>query len=546
MAAIDPPPLMAAPASRICAVVPKGISACLLVALILFANEITKRLPKSRSAKSQLLPLPPGPKAWPILGCIPEMVRNRPAFRWIHCLMKEMNTEIASIRLGSVHVIPVTCPEIAREILKKQDAVFADRPKSMAAKAFSGGYITAVITPNSEQWKKMRRVLTSEIICPSKHKWLHNRRSMEADNLVKYVFYESTTNGGTVNLRCASRHYCGNVIRRLVFNKRYFGDVVPANGGPTKDEERHVDALFNSLNYLYAFCVSDYLPMLVGLDLDGHEKIVKETVRTINELHEPIINERIQQWHKDDVDGSKKKVPEDLLDVLITLKDGNGKPLLTPAEIKAQSTEIMMAAVDNPSNAVEWVMAEMINKPQLLKLAVEEIDRVVGKERWVQESDIPQLNYIKSCIREAFRLHPIAPFNVPHVALSDTVVTGYRIPKGSHVLLSRLGIGRNPKIWDDPLEFKPERHMGGQAEVVLTEPDLRFISFSTGRRGCIAATLGTTMSVMLLARLIQGFDWSMPPVNPKIDLSESAADLSLAKELVARAVPRLAAHLYPA
>ncbi|KAL3728887.1 hypothetical protein ACJRO7_033467 [Eucalyptus globulus] len=205
-----------------------------------------------------------------------------------------------------------------------------------------------------------------------------------------------------------------------------------------------------------------------------------------------------------------------------------------------------MAAVDNPSKAVEWTMAEMINRPELLKKAKEEVDRVVGKERLVQESDIPQLNCIKACAREAFRLHPIAPFNVPHVALSDAVMASYRIPKGSHILISRMGLGRNPKVWDEPLKFKPERHITSDTEeVVLAEPDLRFISFSMGRRGCIATQLGTTMTVMLLARLIQGFNWSLLVNNSSINLKESKDDLSFAEPLVAQAKPCLAKHLYP-
>lgn len=112
----------------------------------------------------------------------------------------------------------------------------------------------------------------------------------------------------------------------------------------------------------------------------------------------------------------------------------------------------MLATVDNPSNAIEWAMAEMIANPEILEKAVEEMDRVVGKKRLVQESDLPQLNYVKACAREAYRLHPIAPFNVPHESLSDTTVAGYFIPKGSHVLLSRRGLGRNPNVWDDPLK----------------------------------------------------------------------------------------------
>ncbi|KAK8654049.1 hypothetical protein V6N13_128029 [Hibiscus sabdariffa] len=92
----------------------------------------------------------------------------------------------------------------------------------------------------------------------------------------------------------------------------------------------------------------------------------------------------------------------------------------------------------------------MLNKPETLQKAKDELDSVVGKDRLV-----PQLNYVKACAREAFRLHPISPFNPPHVSLTDTTVAGYFIPNGSHVILSRLGLGRNPRVWDEPNEFKP-------------------------------------------------------------------------------------------
>ena len=71
----------------------------------------------------------------------------------------------------------------------------------------------------------------------------------------------------------------------------------------------------------------------------------------------------------------------------------------------------------------------MKNKPQTLQRTIEELDRVVGTHRLVQESDFPELNYIKSCAKEAFRLHPVAPFNVPHVSMSMTIVAGYFIPR---------------------------------------------------------------------------------------------------------------------
>lgn len=121
----------------------------------------------------------------------------------------------------------------------------------------------------------------------------------------------------------------------------------------------------------------------------------------------------------------------------------------------------MLAIFDSPSNSIEWAMAEMLNQPRMFEKALHELNSVVGKDRLVQESDICNLNYIKACVREAFRLHPVAPFNLAHATTADSTVAGYFIPKGSHVIVSRLGLGRNPEVWDEPLTFNPDRHMNG-------------------------------------------------------------------------------------
>jgi len=70
---------------------------------------------------------------------------------------------------------------------------------------------------------------------------------------------------------------------------------------------------------------------------------------------------------------------------------------------------------------------------------VEELDRVVGKQQLVQESYFAQLNYVEACAREAFRLNPVAPLNIPHVSMTDTVVSNHFILQGSYAILSRLG-----------------------------------------------------------------------------------------------------------
>ncbi|XP_027157538.1 phenylalanine N-monooxygenase-like isoform X2 [Coffea eugenioides] len=443
-------------------------------------------------------PLPPGPKSLPFVGCIFQMLRNRPTFEWMHKIMHEMNTEIACFRLGGIHVIPVTSPEIAREFLKKQDSIFSSRPVCMSAELPSSKYLSAVLSPSGNQQKKMKKIVISSVLSPAKHRWLHGKRIKEADHLVNYILNQcnNSLTGGEVNIRIAARHYCGNVTRRLFFDKRFFGRGTE-DGGPGTEEVEHVEALFTILDHLFAFSLSDYVPWMRSFDMDGHEKILSMAVGSVR-------------------------------------KDGTGRPLLTTEEIKAQIMELMLAAVDNPSNAIEWVLAEMLNQPELLQKATQELDTVVGRDRLVQEFDLPRLKYIKACIKEAFRLHPISPFNVPHVSTQDTIVGGYFIPKGSHVLLSRLGLGRNPRIWEDPLKFKPERHLEDldELKVDLNNQELHLLSFGIGRRGCPGVQLGSTMSIMLLARLLHSFTWEIPRGLSRIDLTESP--------LFAIAKPRLA------
>ncbi|KAK8674310.1 hypothetical protein V6N13_112603 [Hibiscus sabdariffa] len=221
--------------------------------------------------------LPPGPKPLPIFGNLPQLIKFKKkssVSHWIHSIMKEMNTEIACIRLGNVHVIPVTCPEICREFLKNHDTDFASRPLTMATDVLSKGHLGPLFAPSGDQWKKMKRVMVSEMLSKARHQWFYEKRVEEADNLVRYVHNQckNSDEDGLVNLRVAARHYCGNVMRKLMFNQRYFGEG-KADGGPGFEEEEYIEAIFTALAYVYSFCISDYLPFLRDLDLEGRRQL---------------------------------------------------------------------------------------------------------------------------------------------------------------------------------------------------------------------------------------------------------------------------------
>ncbi|KAJ0984262.1 hypothetical protein J5N97_002618 [Dioscorea zingiberensis] len=305
----------------------------------------------------------------------------------------------------------------------------------MSSGYYSRGYLGLIVSPLGDQWEKMRKVVMVELLNPSRIKRTVNLRAEEADHLVRYIY------------------------RQCMLSDDVKIDV---RLGLSEDEIEHVEAAFTITNFLYAFSLSDLVPWLGWLDLDGHGRTVKEAVGVINKYHDPIIEERIEKRRRrggDHIHGwPREEILEDLLDLMIGLKNENGEPLLSVDEINVQVTELFLAAVDNPSNVVEWAIAELINQPEILRRAVAELDDVVGKQRLVQESDLSKLHFIRSIARESMRLHPVTAFNLPHHSTADTVVAGYHIPRGTSVLLNRVGLGRNPKVWEEPTRFNPDTY----------------------------------------------------------------------------------------
>lgn len=158
------------------------------------------------------------------VGCLPAMLTtNSPTYEWIHAVMKQFNTEIACIRLGNTYVIPVTSPELAVEFLKTHDSIFASRSSiSNTVNVLTRGFLTTAFSPLGDQWKKMRRILASEIFNPSTLNQMLGHRIDEVDSLLHYIFnHKSDT---MIYLRSITQHYCGKIIRRMLFNRRYYGN----------------------------------------------------------------------------------------------------------------------------------------------------------------------------------------------------------------------------------------------------------------------------------------------------------------------------------
>jgi 4-hydroxyphenylacetaldehyde oxime monooxygenase len=169
----------------------------------------------------------------------------------------------------------------------------------------------------------------------------------------------------------------------------------------------------------------------------------------------------------------------------------------------------------------EWTMAEVLRNPEVQRKAQAELDEVVGRDRRVRESDLPNLKYLKAVVKEALRLHPIIPTLVPHQSNTACKAFGYDIPARTQLLVNVWAIGRDPAVWADPLEFDPERFLGGgrHAQTDFGGKAFELLPFGSGRRMCMGMPLGALLVEAGVATLLHCFAWSLPT---DLDMSEGA------------------------
>jgi tryptamine 5-hydroxylase len=177
--------------------------------------------------------------------------------------------------------------------------------------------------------------------------------------------------------------------------------------------------------------------------------------------------------------------------------------------------DIFVAGSDTSFAALEWVMTELLRHPRVLKKAQDEIRRVIGDKGSVEESDVGDLHYLRAIIKETFRLHPVIPLLVTRESVAPCTLGGYHIPAGTRVFINTFAMGRDPEIWDRPLDFSPERfesnnNGGGATADVVMDPDYKLLPFGGGRRGCPGYMFALATLQLSLASMLYHFDWALP------------------------------------
>ncbi|KAF8704447.1 hypothetical protein HU200_031400 [Digitaria exilis] len=322
-----------------------------------------------------------------------------------------------------------------------------------------------------------------------------------------------------------------NVITRMVLGKRLF-DAAGDNGAAAADgpvsSMAEFKCMMDELLLLNGVLnVGDWIPWLDCLDLQGYVRRMKRIGERFSAFIDHFVDEHAERRRRE----GDNFVARDMVDVLMQIADDPAFEVqIGRVGVKAFTQDLIVCGTDSSSSTVEWAISELLKKPSIFATVTDELDRVVGRGRWITEKDLTCLPYLMAIVKETMRMHPIVPLLVPRVAREDAAVAGYDIPKGTMMLIN---------------EFTPERFVGSKVDV--KGHDFELLPFGSGRRMCPGYNLGLKEVQLSLANLLHGFRWSLPEGMAKEDLSmDEVFGLSATRKYPLEVVvqPRLSSELY--
>ncbi|XP_057975001.1 cytochrome P450 81C13-like [Malania oleifera] len=454
--------------------------------------------------------LPPSPFALPIIGHL-YLIKNP-----LHVTLESLSLRygpILFLRFGVRPVVVISSPSVIEECFTKNDIIFANRPLTLFGDNLSYNYTVFVLAPYGHLWRSLRRLTVHEIFSSKGlQKFSAIREEEVYYNLLSQLY--AITNGGSqkVELRFFFSLLTLNIITRMLSGKR----SVEGKDMSMEVGRQHVRELKEIFIPSASMNICDFLPILRWVGYKGLEKNMVKLHRRRDELLQSLIDEVRQ---KKTVNSSLHAAPETekqknmtMIETLLCLQEFEPDSY-SDTVIKSIILIMFIAGTDTSAITMEWAMSLLLNHPEVLQKVRAEIYNNVERGRLIVDSDLSKLPYLQCVVNETLRLYPAAPLLLPHFSSNDCSLGGYEIPRQTILFVNAWALHRNPKVWDEPTKFKPERFESIEGK----KDGFKFVPFGVGRRACPGNTMGMRMVSLALGALIQCFEWEK--VGQKVDMS---------------------------
>ena len=288
-------------------------SYAVLFTLLCFILVIHKLSNSKKSGKK----LPPGPPKLPIIGNLHQLVGSPNAALTMRDLANKYGP-LMHLQLGQLSHVIVSSPEIAKEIMKTHDQIFANRPsKNLAHDIFAYNASDIVFSPYGNYWRQLRKICTLELLSAKRVQTFRNIREEEVSKVMKDISEHQV--GSVLNLTKILYPLTNSIVARAAFGKK------------TKNVEQIIPAITYLLNIAGGFSVEDVFPSLRFLTvISGMKGRCEKVGKRIDNMLNNIIND-----HTEKKSGDIREA-EDIVDVLLRIQRENDLEIpLTLENVKA-------------------------------------------------------------------------------------------------------------------------------------------------------------------------------------------------------------------
>ena len=379
--------------------------------------------------------------------------------------------DIVHLKLGVADFYLATNPTLIQEILvTKQRDFIKGRYLQNTKKVFGEGLLTS----EGDFHHRQRR-----LIQPAFH---HDRIKEYAKIIVQEGdrLTEGWKDGSVLDIHTEMTKLTMRIITKCLFDK----DVESESQNLSEDLSITIE-YFNRL--------SSPLAKVLGV-LPTNRKYVKATER-VDAFVQDLINER-------------RTSPEDrgdLMSMLLQAKDVDGSPM-TDSQIRDEVLITFAAGHETTANALTWSWYLLSQNPSSERKMYDEVQSIVGS-RSPSWEDLPKLDYTTKVLTESMRLYPPA-WVLPREATVDSEIGGYPIPRGSQVIVSQYVTHHDPRFYNDPEKFDPDRWTSAMKNVL---PKFAYFPFGGGARSCVGEPFAWMEGELLLAAISQ--KWRMHHVE---------------------------------
>ena len=175
-------------------------------------------------------------------------------------------------------------------------------------------------------------------------------------------------------------------------------------------------------------------------------------------------------------------------------------------QLRDELVTMLNAGHDTVTDAIFWTLVLLALNPDAKERARAEVARAAGSE-WPTAESLHNMDFLGRTFRESLRLYPPA-WVFARTAIHEDRFGAYTLPAGALIALSPFVTHRSPRYWERPETFDPDRFLPGPS---AARPKFAYFPFGSGPRQCIGANLAMMEAPLLVAAILQRFDFELPP-----------------------------------